>query len=142
MTAPEFARLLNARKIGREKWIARCPAHPDKHPSLTITEGRVCVLVKCQSHRCDLKDILAAVGVKNLLHDAKVDRPLLSLRKQLEVRERRLGLMDFLVAFMPEKRRYWLAAIDGTEQEIIWLRRKLHPDDRLPIRFRGARRHV
>ncbi len=37
MTADAFAGLLQARRVGRDRWQARCPAHDDRHPSLAIT---------------------------------------------------------------------------------------------------------
>jgi len=63
MTASEFARLLKARRIGKGKWTARCPSHPDRKPSLAIAEGRKGVVIKCMSHGCETKDILAAMGL-------------------------------------------------------------------------------
>lgn len=45
------------------KWLARCPAHDDKHPSLSVAEaddGRV--LVKCWSG-CGAAEVVAAVGM-------------------------------------------------------------------------------
>ena len=42
MTFDEFTKTYfpDGRTIGKE-FIALCPAHPDKHPSLSITEGRM-----------------------------------------------------------------------------------------------------
>ena len=40
MTANEFASLLNARRIGPGRWMAKCPGHPDRTPSLSIATGR------------------------------------------------------------------------------------------------------
>lgn len=55
--------LQGVRKTGPDKHIARCPAHADKRPSLTIRElsdGRV--LLHCFAG-CDTEDVLAAVGL-------------------------------------------------------------------------------
>jgi phage/plasmid primase-like uncharacterized protein len=38
--AERIADLLHAKQRGRGKWIANCPAHSDKTPSLSIKEGR------------------------------------------------------------------------------------------------------
>lgn len=44
-------------------WIARCPAHDDKSPSLTITEmADERTLVHCFGG-CDVSDVLGAVGL-------------------------------------------------------------------------------
>ena len=65
MTASELALLLHARRIGKGKWQATCPAHGrDRHPSLYITEGKRAVLLKCWSHDCTPKSICDALGLK------------------------------------------------------------------------------
>lgn len=58
-----LARLAGVRQVGGSRWMARCPAHEDRSPSLSITEtseGRV--LVKCWAG-CQTKDVLAAVAL-------------------------------------------------------------------------------
>jgi putative DNA primase/helicase len=58
MTAREVAGLVRGRPAGKGKWQAKCPAHQDRNPSLSIREGRDgYVLLKCHAG-CDLKDIL------------------------------------------------------------------------------------
>jgi DNA primase len=57
-------RLESVREVGADKWIARCPAHDDKHPSLSICEtddGRV--LVHCFAG-CAAIDIVTTVGLQ------------------------------------------------------------------------------
>ena len=73
MTADSLARLLNARRSGRGKWIAFCPAHPDRNRSLAIAEGKKGILVKCMSVGCDTRDILACVGLgyKDLFYTSR-----------------------------------------------------------------------
>jgi hypothetical protein len=64
MTAPEFAALLDARRVARGRWQARCPAHEDRSPSLSIGEaadGRV--LVHCFAG-CTLAAVLEAAGLR------------------------------------------------------------------------------
>lgn len=56
------SRLDNPKKSGNS-WLARCPAHADKSPSLSVTEaadGRV--LLHCHAG-CETEDILAAIGL-------------------------------------------------------------------------------
>ena len=58
-----LARLDKVRRVGAGKWTARCPAHPDKSPSLSIAEkddGRV--LIHCFAG-CSLPEVLSAVSV-------------------------------------------------------------------------------
>lgn len=42
---------------------AKCPAHNDKHASLTIAKGRKCTLFYCHAG-CNLEDILTAAGLE------------------------------------------------------------------------------
>jgi hypothetical protein len=51
------------RPSGHHRWVARCPAHEDRHPSLGISElpdGRV--LIHCFAG-CAATDILAAINL-------------------------------------------------------------------------------
>ncbi len=62
-TAPLLDRLEGVRSTGPRGWVARCPAHEDKAPSLSVRElpdGRVLVH---DFAGCDVHDILAAVGL-------------------------------------------------------------------------------
>jgi hypothetical protein len=57
-------RLEGVRSTGPDRWIARCPAHNDRRPSLSIRElddGRV--LLHCFG-QCSIQDVLVAVGVE------------------------------------------------------------------------------
>ena len=61
MTAECFADLVRARPVGRLRWMARCPAHNDSSPSLSIAEGEDGrVLVLCRAG-CETNGILAAL---------------------------------------------------------------------------------
>lgn len=56
--------LQKVKKTGPNRYIACCPAHPDKRPSLTISEkDDGMVLIKCWAG-CGAADILAAVGLE------------------------------------------------------------------------------
>ena len=44
------------------KWMACCPAHQNKSPSLAVTEADDRVLVHCFSG-CDTQDVTAAIGL-------------------------------------------------------------------------------
>ena len=62
MTAPEVAARLHARRCGAG-WIACCPAHDDRTPSLSIRAGRDGrVLLRCWAG-CDTAAVLAAAGL-------------------------------------------------------------------------------
>lgn len=56
-------RLDGVRNVGEGRWIARCPAHQDRDPSLSVRElpdGRV--LVHCHAG-CGAVDVMASVGL-------------------------------------------------------------------------------
>jgi hypothetical protein len=65
MTSPAqqlIARLDSARPCGNG-WIAKCPAHEDRSPSLSVSEGHNgSALVHCFGG-CHTSDVLAAVGL-------------------------------------------------------------------------------
>lgn len=63
MTAVQLANMLGARPSGKQRWLARCPAHNDRHPSLTITQGHSGVLLKDWAHGCTPEQIVAAMGL-------------------------------------------------------------------------------
>ncbi len=64
MTADALlVRLDGVRRTGPARWLAKCPAHDDRSPSLAIRElddGRV--LVHCFA-ACSVQDVLDAAGV-------------------------------------------------------------------------------
>lgn len=58
-----LSRLDGVKRTGPDRWIARCPAHDDRSPSLAMHElddGRV--LLKCFAE-CDVESILSAIGL-------------------------------------------------------------------------------
>ena len=63
-TAPRLLdRLDGVKRTAPDRWLAKCPAHEDRRPSLAVRElddGRV--LVHCFAG-CDVESVLAAVGL-------------------------------------------------------------------------------
>jgi len=58
-----LSRLDGVRKTGAGRWMARCPAHVDKHPSLSVLElGDGTVLIN-DFGGCGATDVLATVGL-------------------------------------------------------------------------------
>jgi putative DNA primase/helicase len=63
MTAETIARHLGGRKVGAV-WMARCPAHDDRNPSLAIADARSGkVLVRCHAG-CDQRDVISALQAR------------------------------------------------------------------------------
>lgn len=56
-------RLEAVRDNGRGRWMARCPAHDDRSPSLSIRETDDRILVHCHAG-CGAADVVAAVGLE------------------------------------------------------------------------------
>jgi len=100
MQASEFAALLHAKQLRRGHWLASCPAHPDKHPSLSIAEGRKHpVVFKCMSAGCTQDEVLRAMGLT--WNDLLGERPSMS-------REARGRLADEQMLYaLLELRRVW-----------------------------------
>jgi hypothetical protein len=59
-----LARLESVKKRGQNNWLARCPAHEDKSPSLAIkqTQDEV-ILLHCFAG-CSTDSVLSAIGVE------------------------------------------------------------------------------
>lgn len=63
MTAAELAARVQARPAGSGRWLARCPAHNDHTPSLSIREGDDGrVLLLCRTG-CRTEAVLSALGL-------------------------------------------------------------------------------
>lgn len=102
MSADEFiARLEGVRSRGGGKWLARCPAHADRNPSLSIKESQDRILVRCWAG-CTSEEIVKALGLGlgDLFLNPRTDR-----RTQSAPNPRRIDLSD--VAF-----RFELGALD------------------------------
>ncbi|MCW8917518.1 MAG: CHC2 zinc finger domain-containing protein [Gammaproteobacteria bacterium] len=57
-----LSRLAKVKPNGAEKWIACCPAHDDRSPSLSIRDAGDRVLLHCFAG-CETGDVLAAAGL-------------------------------------------------------------------------------
>lgn len=64
MTAREIAVMLGGRRSG-SGWVARCPAHEDRTPSLSISERGGRVLVHCHSG-CAQASVIGALRERGL----------------------------------------------------------------------------
>jgi hypothetical protein len=56
-----LSRLVRVRRSGKD-WIARCPAHQDKKPSLSIRQVENKILLHCHAG-CSVESICAALGI-------------------------------------------------------------------------------
>jgi DNA primase len=60
-----LARALEARRSGSSGWMAKCPAHDDTNPSLSVREEDGKVLVHCHAG-CAQRDVIAALSARGL----------------------------------------------------------------------------
>lgn len=64
MTAEQIARALGGRRSG-DGWVARCPVHADRNPSLSVTERDGKLLVHCHAG-CPQRDVIEALKARKL----------------------------------------------------------------------------
>jgi hypothetical protein len=65
MTAEGIAKALGGRRAGAG-WMARCPAHDDREPSLSIRQGEEGkVLVRCHAG-CEQAQVIAVLRSRGL----------------------------------------------------------------------------
>jgi len=74
MSADTLLQLLDkVRPTGHNSWVACCPAHNDKSPSLAVTENdEGAILAHCFAG-CSIDDVLGAVGLT--INDLFPERP-------------------------------------------------------------------
>ncbi|MGE5593428.1 MAG: hypothetical protein ACM3X3_07075 [Betaproteobacteria bacterium] len=115
-----LARLQGVRRTGEGRWLARCPAHNDTHPSLSVREasdGKV--LLRCWAG-CDSGQVLAALGLswRDLFPDGARGRS-----KAATVAERKAAARAQAEA---ELRRRLDAACDGLDERLSLYVRAIH----------------
>lgn len=75
-------RLEKVKRIAENKWIACCPAHDDKTPSMRVTEVDDRVLIHCFAG-CGATQILDAVGLDySVLMPEKEHSPLIRTKQE------------------------------------------------------------
>lgn len=62
LATPLLARLEGVKQNGQGRWVALCPAHADRSPSLAIKDTGERLLLHCFAG-CDADDVLVAVGM-------------------------------------------------------------------------------
>lgn len=64
-------KLVSPKQQSKNVWVAKCPSHEDREPSLTVTETCDRLLVHCHAG-CDIRDILKSLDIsyKDLFFDS------------------------------------------------------------------------
>ncbi len=85
MSAPDLdillSRLDKVKSVGAGKWLACCPAHDDRNPSLSIKLHDDRVLLHCFAS-CGATDVLAAIGLDFSALYPPIDTPHRDIYKQ------------------------------------------------------------
>ena len=139
MKVSDLVRLTHAKKAGKGRWLAKCPSHPDSHPSLSIREGKRAILLKCWSG-CELEAVTKALGLRRSdlwyengpLPDEVAKR--LSDERYLANLEYRGALAYWLSVIEPGKCRYWQAAHRRMRHEYRLLWCEIYPVEALKMR--------
>ena len=63
MTVEDLLSRLDGVRHTRSGWMARCPGHEDRDPSLSVREGDRGILIRCWA-ACTLESICAALGIR------------------------------------------------------------------------------
>lgn len=106
-------RLDRVKSTAPGKWVARCPAHEDRSPSLSIRElddGRILLY---DFGGCEIGDVLAAVGLR--LTDL-FDKP---LGEQIAPSKSRIPARDLLEIISEETSVVAIVAADFCEKRAI-----------------------
>ena len=72
----------------RDRAQCKCPAHPDKQASLTVSKGKRCTLLHCHAG-CSLENILAAAGLEKKDTFYKSENRDMHWKRYIENREHR-----------------------------------------------------
>ncbi len=125
MTANEFVAHLDlVRQCGDRRWVARCPAHLDEHPSLAVSQGEHAILVKCWAG-CTFAEIVRAVG---LSRQALFSQPKQSGRKSpRRCKRRTLSSRELSFKLKLRADELWL-----NSEVVLTAARGLNPSDWTP----------
>jgi hypothetical protein len=108
MTARELAQQFRARRVAPGKWLAKCPAHSDSRPSLSIREGRKGIMLHCFTG-CPTEEILAALDLDftDLFNDKADGEARLKARKAREREEKRARDQKRMARYLINRARQW-----------------------------------
>ena len=104
-------RLQKVRPTGKDKWVACCPVHGDKNPSMSVAEKDGRVLCHCFSCGANGLKVIQALGLppsvlfekpleqgyipKRIQEEAEIDRLVIAGAEQMRKQGKRLSYKDF-----------------------------------------------
>ena len=93
MSAETIAKALGGQRTG-SGWVARCPAHDDRKPSLSITQARTGkTLVRCHAG-CEQKQVIEALREKGLWESSWGRRKRPPVRIRLKLKDQKQERLD------------------------------------------------
>src|ERR1017187_8520701 len=146
MTASQIASALHARRIAKGKWMAKCAAHDDRGPSLSITDmGNGRTRLHCFSG-CEQSAVLEAAGLRWAdLRPGEPDpywKAQMRDREALERQEHRHGLAIMMQSVEPSHRVYWATVERNIAAEIAGLSNIMFPNETAQQRHAETTQHL
>lgn len=107
MTADALARALNSRRSG-SCWMALCPVHKDRNPSLSIAEKDGRVLVHCHAG-CDQRAVIEHLKSRGIWDSGARDKEACRIVATYPYTDENGGSLYEVVRFDPKafRPRYW-----------------------------------
>jgi hypothetical protein len=98
LSADEVAALISgARRVGEGRWVARCPAHGDRTPSLSIRQGDDGAVLLHDHGGCSFQEVAAALGLEPCQLFPERDRAWRPIRPRLDPQHDARALLRRLV---------------------------------------------
>lgn len=113
-----LSRLTKVKKSGQDKWIACCPAHEDRSPSLSIKESDGTILMKCFAG-CSIEDVCGAMGIDLTELFPPRDDSWVAQEKPVKIGTIRFAAIDALRCLSNEGTVVLLAACDLAEGKVL-----------------------
>jgi CHC2 zinc finger len=112
-------RLPKVKANGQNKWVACCPAHEDRSPSLAIKETDGTILLHCFSG-CSPEDVCGAIGVEmHELFPPRRNEWVPGAEKVVKFGSVRFSAIDALRCLAGEGSIMLLLAADMTEGKVL-----------------------
>ena len=140
MRAETIAKALGGRKAGGD-WMARCPAHDDREPSLAISTGdQGIVLVRCHAG-CDQRRVIAALRSRGLWEKGGRHQGRFFRREMIRADDVPSDGTDAKRSEWAQ--RLWAASLPalGTPAETYLHSRGIHLPPPITIRFHAGLKH-
>jgi putative DNA primase/helicase len=133
VTADLIVKALGARRCG-SCWMARCPAHDDRNPSLSIREVDGKVLLHCHAG-CSQRDVIAALKSRGLWETTQIVGTQRRIVATYDYTDERGELLYQTVRFEPKDFRQRRPGLGG---EWIWKKGRRQVLYRLPEVLQAA----